>query len=74
MNEVQDDKLKSLLKNSMPPVSRTLDHDLWPQMLKRLDQDTARRRFSFVDWALVAVLVGCVIAFPHSIPVLLYHL
>ena len=86
MNEQEQKRLADLLKNSLPPVDRELDHDLWPQMLRRIDERSGRRNWfaamfsgaamssvPWFDWALLAVLVVSICAFPRSILIWLYH-
>lgn len=72
MNNKQDEKIQTLLKQAMPPTDRELNRDLWPQMLRRLEQRTSA--VPWFDWALVALLVVGLLVSPHTIPVLLYHL
>lgn len=71
-----DERLARLLKQSVPPTSSqphaTLQRDLWPVMLHRLDESSAA--VSWIDWALLAAVVVWLSIFPHAIPVLLYHL
>ncbi|MBI3681246.1 MAG: hypothetical protein HY235_12725 [Acidobacteria bacterium] len=64
---------KDLLKKALPPWQNTaLERDLWPGMLRRLDQAPARwQRF---DWALIALLFAWCLFFPELLPQLLYHL
>ncbi|HET6178137.1 MAG TPA: hypothetical protein VFE61_14470 [Candidatus Sulfotelmatobacter sp.] len=86
MNEQEQKNLADLLKHSVPPVSRELHRDLWPQMQQRLDrhpedQSWIAAMFSvarlssvpWFDWALLAALIVGVCLFPNSIPVWLYH-
>jgi hypothetical protein len=86
MNEHEQNRLADLLKQSLPPVNRDIDRDLWPQMLRRLDESSAHRSWlaallspaalsavPWFDWALLAVLVVGACVFPSSIPVWLYH-
>jgi len=49
-----------------------LKRDLWPDMRRRLDERTIR--VSLFDWALIAAVVACVLAFPEGTLALLYHL
>jgi hypothetical protein len=72
MNNKEDEKLQALLKQAMPPIESDLARDLWPQMLRRLEQRT--RVTPWFDWALVAVLVVGLLISPRTISVLLYHL
>ena len=73
MNEPNDDKLQELLRSALPPVADTeLKQDLWPQMLRKLDESTIRP--SWLDWALIAFLPVWFFLFPEVILALLYHL
>jgi hypothetical protein len=74
MNRNDDKALRDLLQKAIPPAPDTvLRHDLWPQMLQRLD----RRDSVYVpwfDWALAALASTALFFFPSAIPALLYHL
>jgi len=74
MNNHEDDKeLRALLKQALPPVQNTeLQRDLWPQMLRRLDEH--QFRVPWFDWVLAAGTVAALLIFPGAIPALLYHL
>jgi hypothetical protein len=51
--------------------------DLWPQVLRRLDNHPAAQsqsRWVWFDWALAAGLAVLVVVSPASIPLLLYYL
>jgi hypothetical protein len=73
MNQPDDRELRELLKQAVAPVADTeLQRDLWPQMLKRLDQQPVR--VPWFDWALAALLSVALLLFPGVIPALLYHL
>ncbi|MGA2167045.1 MAG: hypothetical protein ABSG62_02465 [Terracidiphilus sp.] len=74
MNAHDEDRLKKLLREALPPVEGEPEpgRDLWPAVLKRLDEKSAAP--PWFDWALLAGLVGLVAFFPASIPVLLYYL
>jgi hypothetical protein len=74
------------LKQSIPPSNSELQRDLWPQMLRRLDQSASHRHWlaamfspsalssvPWFDWALLAMLVLGICVFPRSIPIWLYH-
>jgi len=86
MHEQEERKLADLLKQSVTPANPELRHDLWPQMLRRLDESASHRRWfagmfsppalasvPWFDWALLAVLLVGICAFPRSIPIWLYH-
>jgi hypothetical protein len=73
MNERNDEKLRELLRSAVEPVADTeLKQDLWPRMLRKLDETTIRA--SWLDWALIALLPVWLVLFPEVIPALLYHL
>lgn len=73
MNERNDEKVQGILKVAIGPVAdRELKSDLWPQMLRRLDERPGQ--VPWFDWILVALLTMCLCFFPEAIPVLLYHL
>ena len=75
MND-HDHKLRQLLKDALPPMAPDLDRghsrDLWPQVLRRLEEQPVR--VPWWDWALAGALVAGCLFFPQLIPVLLYHL
>ena len=72
MTEQNDEKLRELLKQSIRPATSELQRDLWPQMLRRLDERSAA--VPWFDWALLALLALWLLCAPGAIPVLLYHL
>jgi hypothetical protein len=77
MNNEEDSKaIKTLLKAAIAPVKDTeLSRDLWPQMLRKLDeQPSPMNIIPWFDWALAAILGASLFFFPGAIPVLLYHL
>ena len=71
-HEFDENELRALLKEALPPVSDERHRDLWPQMLARLGERA--RRVPWFDWVLAATAVVWVLFFPGAIPVLLYHL
>jgi hypothetical protein len=73
MTQHDDKELQELLKQAMTPVEDTeLPRDLWPEMLKRLEEPPVR--VPWFDWALAALLGAALVLFPGGIPALLYHL
>ena len=73
MNENNDAKLRDLLQEAFhPPENAGLGRDLWPRMLRKLDQGSAQR--SRLDWILAALAGAWILIFPQVIPSLLYHL
>jgi hypothetical protein len=75
-NEQINNEVKQLLKRAVAPVQDAeLRRDLWPQMLRKLDEQPAPLgAVPWLDWALVAIVSAVLIFFPGSIPALLYHL
>ena len=79
MNEHDEERMKKLLQQALPPVSGDAgpERDLWPALLRRLDANSAVPAspvWVWFDGALVAGLVALAAFFPASIPVLLYYL
>jgi hypothetical protein len=73
MNESEIAELKRLLKEAVKPAGDTeLRRDLWPEMLRRLDEGSVR--VPWWDWALLAGVLALCCFFPGTIPALLYHL
>lgn len=80
-NKENNKKIEALLKAAVAPVKDAeLRRDLWPQMLRMLDErpspvDPApMNNVPWFDWALAAILSALLIVFPGAIPALLYHL
>jgi len=72
-NEENNKEIKELLQQALAPLKDPeLRRDLWPQMLRKLDEQPAR--VPWFDWALAAVLSAVLLLFPGAIPALLYHL
>lgn len=69
-------EVKELLQQAVAPVQDTeLRRDLWPQMLRKLDEQPAPfGKVPWFDWALTAIVSAVLVLFPSSIPALLYHL
>lgn len=82
MNAYDEEQTKQLLKQALPPVASNAEpeRDLWPAMLRRLDEDAAApRRTAWIampwfDWALLGGLVVFAASFPATIPMFLYYL
>ena len=67
--------LEQLLRQAVPRIQDDtgLDRDLWPAMLRRLDE---RRKVHvpWFDWVLAGGLAAVLAMFPAWIPMLLYYL
>jgi hypothetical protein len=87
MTENDEKRIKELLKQALPPVGPDASsaRDLWPAVLRRLDNSPGaepapfralplRQKLPWFDWALIAGLVVFAVAFPATIPVFLYYL
>ena len=78
MNEQDEKRIEQLLKKSQPPlgdqVGAEIRHDLWPAMLRRMDNEARHSAVPWFDWALLAAVAAWLAFFPGAIPVLLYHL
>ena len=73
MSEENNEKIRGVLRRAIPPVTdRELKRDLWPQMLRRLEERPTQ--VPWFDWALVALLAIWFLFSPEAIPILLYHL
>ena len=75
-SEENHKEMKALLKQAIPPAQNTeLRRDLWPQMLRKLEEHPASVfTVPWFDWALAGILGAALIFFPGAIPALLYHL
>jgi len=74
----QEERIKQMLREALPPLGEGAepDHDLWPAMLRRMDEQSARGASSipWFDWALAGGLVAFAAIAPGTIPVILYYL
>ena len=73
MNEQEMNEMKKLLKEALPPMGEGEPRrDLWPTLLRRMDERTMR--VPWWDWALLAGAGLVTLFVPGVIPALLYHL
>jgi hypothetical protein len=72
MNAPDQERMKKLLQQALPPVEGEPARDLWPAVLRRMDASPAA--LPWFDWALLAGLAALTALFPASIPVLFYYL
>jgi plasmid stability protein len=72
MKKPTENELREMLRQALPPVQPDTAVDLWPRMLRRLDERNTR-----VGWAdrilLLLISLGLIL-FPAIIPQLLYQL
>lgn len=71
MTEQNNDNLRQLLRKTIAPVDSELKRDLWPQMLRRMEEPASH--FGWLDWAMTGVLAVSLALFPEMIPLLLYY-
>jgi hypothetical protein len=76
MSHEEINKMKELLKQAVTPMQNTeLHHDLWPQMLRKLEeQPLPIHNVAWFDWALASLAAVALLFFPGIIPALFYHL
>ena len=72
MTKYDDRQIGDALKRSFPPVHIELSRDLWPQVLRKLDDRPVQ--VPWYDWALAGVSAAMFLAFPRLILVFVYHL
>jgi hypothetical protein len=74
MNSHEENRMKQLLKQALPPVNdaEPASGDLWPAVRKRLEAWPAAP--PWIDWALAGGLAVFGVFFPAAIPVFLYYL
>jgi hypothetical protein len=83
MNAHDQDYMKKLLRQALPPVKGDAGpgRDLWPDVQRRLDAISVvsatlsgARGWAWFDGALLAGLVALIAIFPSVIPLFLYYL
>ncbi len=72
MTDHNDNEIRHALKQAFPPIDDRLNRDLWPLVLRNLDNRSTR--VPWYDWALIAVTILTVLAFPQLMLVFAYHL
>ena len=79
MSRHDEERMKQTLRAALPRVEADAEPgiDLWPAVLRRLDEERpapAGPRWVWFDGALLAGLAILAVAFPASIPLLVYYL
>ena len=79
MSGHDEERMKQVLRAALPPVDGDAEPsiDLWPAVLRRLDEERpapSPSRWVWFDGALLAGLALVAVAFPASIPLLVYYL
>jgi len=73
MTDYDEGQIRKILQQSCLPVDPTLHRDLWPSLLRKLE-DPGKGRVPWYDWAFVAATLLTVVAFPRLLLVFAYHL
>jgi hypothetical protein len=75
-NEELNKEVRELLKQSVAPVQDPdLRRDLWPRMLRKLDErPLPLNSVPWFDWLLASFAAAVLLFFPGIIPALFYHL
>lgn len=75
-DEENSKEIEVLLEAAIAPVKNPeLRRDLWPEMLRKLDERRSPLdHVPWFDWALAGILGAALFLFPGAIPALLYHL
>ena len=67
------DLIRKQLKSALPPLNDSeLKVDLWPRMLRRLEE--APMTFGWFESILVGLVALTFAVFPELLPAMLYHL
>ena len=72
MTEHDERQIRDALKKSFPRFKTELRKDLWPDVLRKLDDHPAR--VPWYDWALVGLSAAMFLAFPRLVLLFAYHL
>lgn len=74
MNDERDlESIGRQLRTVLPPLEGTYPgRDLWPEMLRRMDEKPLR--FGWSEAAVAAAIATGIGAFPELLPFLLFHL
>jgi hypothetical protein len=67
------EEVQRALKDARPPVDAELRHDLWPAMLRRIQEQPAPS-VPWYDWALAAGVLATIVVFPKAALLFAYHL
>jgi hypothetical protein len=74
LNDDAHEEIKKILGRAFPPFDGELQRDLWPAMLRRLEERERNAPVPWYDWALVGALAATLVFFPSLFLVFAYHL
>jgi hypothetical protein len=72
MTDEIDREMRQALKQAFPPVNTELHRDLWPVVLRKLDERAVR--VPWYDWVLTGASLAVFLVFPRLVFVFVYHL
>jgi hypothetical protein len=71
--EDREEEVRAALQKTFPAAEAELGRDLWPAMLRRMQEQPAPG-VPWYDWALAASLLAMAIFFPKIALLFAYHL
>jgi hypothetical protein len=74
LNDNAHEAMKKLLRDAFSPFDVDLQRDLWPAMLRRLEERERNAPVPWYDWALMGALAATLACFPSLFLVVAYHL
>ena len=72
MQEHDNGKMREALRLAFPAVDQELERDLWPLMLRRMEQ--RHLGVPWYDWVLAGAVTVAFVFFPKLVLLLAYHL
>lgn len=69
-----EDEVRAALRRAVPPAETELRRDLWPNMLRRMEETAPAAPVPWYDWALGLALVAAVFLYPKLLLLFAYHL
>lgn len=69
----EEEEVRAALQRTFPPAETQLGRDLWPVMLRRMQEQPAPA-VPWYDWALAGAVAALFVFFPKLALVLAYHL
>jgi hypothetical protein len=74
LNDDAHDDSRKVLRLAFPPFDVELQRDLWPAMLRRLEEREQNAPVPWYDWALAGVLAATLVFSPNLFLIFAYHL
>jgi hypothetical protein len=71
--EEREEEVRAALQRAFPAPETELRRDLWPAMLRRMQEQPASG-VPWYDWALAAGVLGMAVLFPKVALIFAYHL